>query len=273
MTNTQHLDHQTTRKAHVHRILEGAAANDRLGRAIDYLIIGLIVLNIAALVAETVDEVRRDYRLGFRALEVVSVLVFTCEYLARIWSCTVVPKYAHPLRGRLRYALTPLALIDLLAILPFYLAIVGIDVLFFHTVLLFRLVRVGKLVRYSESLRVFGRIILRKKYELLTTLFMLLLMLLFSSSLMYFVENDAQPDKFSSIPAAMWWGMATLTTVGYGDIFPITTAGKLLASVISVLGIGVCALPTGILSAAFIEELNSRKQAVKNCPHCGKPIA
>jgi voltage-gated potassium channel len=111
-----------------------------------------------------------------------------------------------------------------------------------------------------------------KREELLVTLFVLLLLLLFASSLIYFAEHDAQPDIFSSIPAAMWWAVATLTTVGYGDVYPVTTVGKLVASVIAVLGIGMFALPTGILGAGFVEELQSRKRRPRTCPHCGKSL-
>jgi voltage-gated potassium channel len=243
-----------------------------LGRTLDYLLVSLIGLNILALVAETVGSLRDSGARFFTTLEIVSVLVFTCEYVLRIWTCTASPKYGHAVRGRLRYAMTPLALIDLFAILPFYLPLLGIKWLFVRTILLFRLFRVAKLVRYSETLRMFGRVVIRKKEPLLTTLFVLLLLLLCASSLMYFIENEAQPDKFSSIPAAMWWGVATLTTVGYGDIYPVTDLGKVVASLISLLGIGVCALPTGILSAAFIEELDSRKRQPKNCPHCGRQL-
>jgi voltage-gated potassium channel len=254
------------------QILEGAVPGDRLGRAIDNLLISLIALNLVALVVETVEPIRAAIPQVFWLLDVGSLVVFSVEYVARIAASTASPKYAGRRFGWLRFMGTPLALIDLLAILPFYLPLLGVDWLFVRTLLLFRLFRVAKLVRYSETVRTFGRVLVRKRDELLTTLFILLLLLLVASSLMFFVENEAQPDKFSSIPASMWWGVATLTTVGYGDVYPITAWGKLLASVISILGIGVCALPTGILGAAFVEELDSRKRQPKLCPHCGNRI-
>ena len=137
---------------------------------------------------------------------------------------------------------------------------------------LFRLFRLAKLARYSTALRTFGRVFAAKKEELVTTLLFLSLLLLAASCLIYFAEYDDQPEAFSSIPAAMWWGIATLTTVGYGDIYPVTIAGKIIGSVIAVLGIGMFALPTGILGAAFLEEIEEQKTTPKPCPHCGKII-
>jgi voltage-gated potassium channel len=133
-----------------------------------------------------------------------------------------------------------------------------------------RIVRVAKLGRYSESLQTLGRVFAAKKEQLVSTLFILLMLLVVSSCLMYYVEQAAQPDRFSSIPAAMWWSVTTLTTVGYGDVCPVTITGKLVASVIAILGIGMFALPTAILGSGFLEEIAPKKPA--KCPHCGKEI-
>jgi len=202
--------------------------------------------------------------------------LFSAEYLLRLWSCTVNPAHAAPLRGRFRFALTPLLLIDLLAILPFYFSLLApllaLDLRFLRAVRLFRLFRLAKLARYSLALRTFGRVLSSKKEELLSTLFILFLLLFLASSLMYFAENKAQPEKFSSIPTALWWGVATLTTVGYGDVVPVTALGRFLASMIAILGIGMFALPTGILGAAFVEEMQTRSSPPKLCPHCGKQL-
>ena len=260
-------------KRRVYEILEVASEGDRASRRFDICILTLITLNGVALVLETVQSVQDRAGRLFNLFEIFSVSIFTVEYLLRLWCCTTSPDYARPVRGRFKFARTPLALIDFLAILPFYLPWVGVDLRLVRIVRLFRLFRLAKLVRYSTALQTFGRVIQEKKEELLTSLTFLGMMLLLAATLMYFAERDAQPDTFSSIPAAMWWGITTLTTVGYGDAFPITTIGKLIGSVIAVLGIGMFALPTGILGAAFLEEVEHRKAKAKQCPHCGKDLA
>ena len=171
---------------------------------------------------------------------------------------------------------TPLALIDLMAVLPFYLPFVFPDLRFMRALRLFRLFRVLKLARYSTSLQTFVDVLRLKKEELLLMLFAIMILLVVSSSLMYDVEHEAQPDDFSSIPAAMWWGIVTLATVGYGDIYPVTPWGKFIGSMVVILGIGLFALPTGVLASGFAEVLAKRKEEQKMagmvCPHCGRHI-
>ena len=259
-------------KRRVYQILEVAAPGDRLSRVFDFFIIALIGLNVLAIMLETVESVHRLSPISFKVFEWVSVLIFSVEYVLRIWSCTTNPEYAAPIRGRLRFASRLLPMIDLLAVLPFYLPFVGVDLRFFRAVRLFRLFRVAKLGRYSQALQLFGRVLAAKKAELGVTLFTLFLLLLLASCLMYYAEREAQPEAVSSIPAAMWWGVATLTTVGYGDVCPVTVAGKMVAAVIAVLGIGMFALPTGILGAGFVEELQKRRRPRRTCPHCGRHL-
>ena len=230
------------------------------GRAYDVTIITLVCVNALSMILETVAPLRAAFGPVFQALEVFTVTLFTADYLLRLWACTLRPGYGHPVRGRIRFALTPMALVDLASVLPFYLPLLGVDVRLVQGLRALRLLRLGKLARYSRALQMVGRVVRGKREELMTTFVLGGVMLLISSSLMYFAESDAQPDKFSSIPASMWWGIVTLTTVGYGDVFPVTGAGKLLSAVISVLGIGVVALPTGILGAAFVEEMQARKE-------------
>ena len=259
-------------KRRVHEILEVAAPGDRASRAFDVFILSLIGLNVLALILETIEPIYTKCPRLFFAFEAASVAIFTAEYLLRIWSCTSAREYASPVRGRLRFAVTPLALIDLLAILPFYVPFVALDLRFFRAVRLLRILRLAKLGRYSQALRTIGRVVAAKRAELGVTVFVLLLLLLISSCMMYFAEHDAQPQAFSSIPAAMWWAVVTLTTVGYGDVCPTTLAGKLVGAVMAVLGIGMLALPTGILGAGFLAEMQKRKRPPKTCPHCGKQL-
>lgn len=248
-----------------------SAPGDRASRAFQIFILSLISLNVLALILESVEEIRAVAGTWFRVFEIVSVIIFTVEYAFRLWACTASPAYSQRLRGRLRFARTPFAVMDLLAILPFYLPFTGLDMRFIRAVRLFRVFRIMKVARYSSALQTLGRVCKRTKEQLVTTLCVLCVLLVLAASLMYHAEHAAQPEAFSSIPAAMWWGVATLTTVGYGDVYPVTTIGKILASVIAILGIGMFALPTGILGAAFVEEIQ-RQRGPKKCPHCGKQL-
>lgn len=157
------------------------------------------------------------------------------------------------------------------SILPLYLPFTGLDLRFLRVVRMMRVFRLAKVGRYSESIRMLKTVAAARKEQLLCTLVLLVVLLVMAASMMYFAENPAQPETFSSIPAAMWWAVATLTTVGYGDVYPVTVLGKVMASVIAVLGVGMFALPTGILGAGFVEKLDRRRKPTK-CPHCGETI-
>ncbi len=263
-------------KRRVYEIVECPAEAEGARGVLDYFdlfIMVLIVTNVVAVMVETIRWAAEDYARPLRAFELFSVAVFSIEYALRLWSCTADPRYEGAIRGRLKFALTPMALIDLIAIAPFYLEFITVDLRFIRTLRLFRLFRVFKLARYSASMRTLVSVLRSKKDELLVTLFLVVVMLVFTSSAMYFAENEAQPDKFDSIPSSMWWGVATLTTVGYGDIFPVTTLGKVLGGLIAVLGVGLFALPTGILASGFAEELQkTRRRESHICPHCGRDI-
>jgi voltage-gated potassium channel len=239
----------------------------------DIFIVILIVLNILAVILETVESIYASASNFFRYFETFSIIIFTIEYALRVWTCTLNEQYKNGLIGRIKFIFTPLAIIDLFAFLPFYIPmIIPFDFRFLRGFRLLRLVRVLKIGRYSEAVRLFGRVLKAKKAELLTSVFIIFVLLIISSSLLYYVEREAQPDKFSSIPQAMWWGVVTLTTVGYGDIYPVTPLGKFLSSIISLLGIGLFAMPTGILSAGFVEEIRARKEGRKKCPYCGADL-
>lgn len=259
----------------VREVLAHPKAGDTPSKVFDAFIVTLILLNIAAMVVESVERVHSLVPTWFAAFEYFSVVIFSVEYALRVWSCVEDPQYASPILGRLRFALTPLAIVDVLAVLPFYLPFLGVDLRVLRMFRLFRvmrIMRVAKLARYSESLQMLVRVVKSRKDHLISAVFILLILLVVAASLMYYAEHDAQPKTFSSIPAAMWWAAATLTTVGYGDAYPVTPIGKVMAAVVAMLGIGMFALPTGILGAAFLEDLDSRKKN-QRCPHCGKEIA
>jgi len=259
-------------KYHVYDILVETDDNELIDRIVAVILMILILVNTTVVVLETVQEYADAYGSIFNAIEIVSVAVFTIEYLLRLWIAPLDPQYAGRF-GRLRYALSLFALIDLVAILPAFLPMFfPADLIILRFLRTFRLLRLLKLSRYVESLRTLDDVMIRKKEELLVTMAMILMLLLFSSSLMYLVEHEAQPDKFPSIPASLWWGVVTLTSVGYGDTYPVTTIGKILGGFTAFLGVAMFALPTGIFAAGFVEELASRRRIKIGeccCPNCG----
>ena len=255
----------------LYEILDVAKPSDNLSKGFDIFIIALIGLNVIALILESVKSIKAFSPRLFSIFEYVSVLIFSVEYIGRIWCCVENPAYKNAIRGRVRFAVTLLAIINFLAILPFYLPFTGLDLRFLRVVRIMRIFRIAKLGRYSQSIQILQRVFKQRKEQLISAVFILLLLLVIASSVLYFAEHRVQPKKFSSIPAAMWWAVATLTTVGYGDIYPVTHLGKLMASIIAVLGIGMFALPTGILGAGFIEEIEPQKKTIR-CPHCGEEI-
>lgn len=250
------------------RTLSGADATPA-ARAVSAGLATLIVLNVTAAVVETVESIHADYRRAFDWFEWCSVAVFSIEYLLRLWACPADPRYSHPFFGRVRFALSPLMLIDLVAILPtFIIGFVDVDLRTLRAIRLIRLLRVLKIARYSETLQLLGRVFVARRSELFVTLIAAIILLVVSATLMYYTERDAQPELFSSIPAAMWWSIETLTTIGYGDIVPATTLGRILNSFIAFLGVGLFALPAGILGSAFVEEVQRRGKPAR-CPKCG----
>lgn len=260
-------------KKRIFEILETASGGDSASKFFDIFIIILISLNVIAVILETVKVLSINYLYYFRLFEVLSVAVFSIEYLCRLWSCTINKTLTNPVKGRIKFALTPLAIVDLLAILPFYLPmIIPIDLRFIRALRLMRLFRLFKIGRYSESLKTLGSVLKAKREELFITVFAVLILLVIASSMMYYVEKESQPEVFSSIPSAMWWGVATLTTVGYGDVYPVTAIGKFLGAIIAILGIGIFALPAGILASGLIEVIQKEKSEQRICPHCGKTL-
>ena len=254
-------------------LLEPAAPGDRLSHAFDVFLVTLILLNVLAVMTETVKGLGTRYHTLFWDFEVFSVAIFTAEYASRVWTCTEDRRYRGAVRGRLRFALSPIAIADLIAILPFYIPVlIPLDLRYVRAVRLLRFFRLLKAARYSEASATLGHVLRSKKEELVVTLSAGLVLLVIASSLMWAFEAQAQPEKFGSIPAALWWGIVTLTTVGYGDIYPVTTAGKVVAGTISLVGIGLVALPAGILASGFVEHLQNRRGARAVCPHCGKEI-
>lgn len=254
-------------------VLNKSASENPYSKVFHIFMITLIFCNVLAAILETVEELSSQYNLFFGIFEAFSIAVFTIEYSLRLWTCTIEDRFSGYFFGRVRFALTPLALVDLMAFLPFYLpVIIPLDLRFIRVLRLFRLFRLCKMGRYSRSLRTLGNVLKEKKEELFITIFAVLILLVIASSLMYLVEHRIQPQSFSSIPAAMWWGVSTLTTVGYGDVYPVTPAGKFLGAIIAIFGIGMFAVPAGILASGFTDEIHRTQAKRKTCPHCGKDV-
>jgi len=253
----------------VYEILEVSKQRDDLSWYVDVFIMTLIVLNVIALILESIEPLLLQYRTFFFWFEAISVLIFSIEYILRIWSANEDPRYRKPFTGNIRYAFTPLLIIDILAILPFFLPFLGIDLRSFRILRIFRIFRIFKVARYIKALTLINDVVREKREELAIAIFFTMFMLLITSTVMYYVENSAQPEQFSNIPETMWWGIATLTTVGYGDVYPITPIGKLLGGMIAIIGVGLFALPAGILASGFSDQLSKSRNDYKYCPHCG----
>lgn len=253
-------------------ILKPSHKSDPLSRGFNIFIMTLILLNVIAVILESVNQLAEAYSSFFKWFEVISVVIFSIEYGLRLWTCVERSQYAES-KGRLRYMFTPLALVDLLAILPFYLPmIVPFDLRFLRILRLIRVFRILKLDKYSQSLNLLGRVLVNRKEELVITFSTSIILLVIVSSIIYFIENDAQPEVFSSIPAALWWSIGATTRLGSGPINPITDLGLVFGSMVAILGLGVFALPAGILASGLVEEIQNKRSTPTTCPNCGKEI-
>ena len=250
----------------------------------EIFLVCVILVNTVSLILWTVPTLKVSYSLWFHLVEYCTIAVFVVEYGLRFWAAPEANPAGDPWRQRLRFALSPTGLIDAAAIIPSLVAIILLaisgDSLSLSFLLAIRLLtRSAKLARYFPGGRRLGMALRLKAGQLLTAVAGLMVVLVIAASLMYFAESAAQPGVFNSIPAAMWWSVVTLTTVGYGDTVPVTGIGRLLAAVIAVLGIGLFALPAGILSAAMMEanaadeDMGEADQPAGVCPHCGGDLA
>jgi voltage-gated potassium channel len=244
----------------VYHVLGGEGHEDLWVRLVDWFLIALIVLNVVAVVLESMEHLSIAHGPVFHAFDLFSVMVFSVEYLLRLWTAVESddPRYRHPLWGRLRWMVSPMALVDLIAVLPFYLGFfVEMDL---RAIRVLRVLRVFKLGRYSMAISVMVAVARQEGRAISAVLFVMMVVLVLTSSLMYLFEHHAQPHVFADIPTSMWWSVVTLTTLGYGDMVPITPMGRLLGGLTAVLGIGMIALPTGVLASGFSEQMRIRRQ-------------
>lgn len=230
----------------------------------DIFIVALIVISIIITIADTFDDLPLAEKTISSALDTVITIVFTVEFVLRIWTADLLYPDCSPTKARLKYLLSLSAIIDLLAILPFYLPFVfPMDLKFLRMFKLFRLIRVFKISRYSDAFSSIGKVIRSKAHQLISSIAVVLTLMLIASLVMYGFEHEAQPEVFENAFSGMWWAMATLTTVGYGDIYPVTEIGRLVGAVIALLGIGIVAVPTGIISAGFVEQIEGEEEKIE----------
>jgi len=256
----------------IHPVGKGSIAS----HIFDWFIIFLIVINVFIIILDTfsfTDSIKHI----FLQVELWTVIIFSIEYLLRFWTADYIYPDKKPFAARIKYAFTFMAIVDLLAVLPFYLPFIfPFDLRVLRMVRLLRLLRLLKVNRYTNALTTVGNVIKRKSAQLLSSMYVVSILMVIASVLMYSIENEAQPEVFSNAFTGLWWAVATLTTVGYGDIYPVTAIGKVLGTIIALLGIGLVAVPTGIISAGFIEEANRENQEHNEekhfCPYCGNKI-
>jgi voltage-gated potassium channel len=263
MTATAGMRHRTPyqkMRRRVYHMLGGEGHNDLWVKVVDMALVSLISINCIFSILETVQSLSVVHGHIFHDFDICSVLIFSVEYVLRVWTAVEMEdsRFHHPVFGRLRYMLTPLALVDLVAILPFYFGI------FFEVDLramrVLRLLRVFKLTRYSQAMTVMVSVLRQEARAIGAVLFVFGVILVFIASLMYLLEHPAQPLVFSDIPAAMWWTVVTMTTLGYGDMIPITALGRVVGGFTAILGVGMIALPAGVLASGFGEQLRLRRE-------------
>jgi len=246
-------------KQRIYRLLEAGYPNDRASLAVDWCLITLIVANVTAAALETMPALAQKWVLEFLIFDIFSVLIFTVEYIARLWVCTEHPPLSQypATKVRLQFARRPLMVIDLVAILPTYISLL-FPVLDLRLLRIFRLLRLLKLARYSPALSTLWQVVLDERRALGAALLIMSGLIMVAATGIYYAERAAQPESFGSIPEAMWWALATLTTVGYGDIVPITPVGRIVGSIVMIFGLGMFALPIGIIASGFASEIHRR---------------
>jgi len=262
-------------KSIVYNVIREDDENTIYGNIFDWTIISLISINILLVFIDTFNPPQWFQNVS-SGIEIFSIIIFTIEYIVRLWTADLKYTECGAVKARIRHIFSFMAIIDLLAILPFYLPFVfPIDLRILRALRILRLFRLFKVSRYTTAFQTIGIVFKRKAHQLISSVFVVALLMVIASLLMYNVEHDAQPEVFTNAFSGLWWAVATLTTVGYGDIYPITALGKLLSAVIALLGIGLVAVPSGIISAGFIEivEKNDEPDDKKQyCPYCGHKL-
>lgn len=237
------------------------AARRRPGlSATNTVLVAMIILSTLVAIVATEPLVLRGNETTFATLEAGFAVLFVLEYATRLYSCVENPRFAHPVLGRLRYAASPSALLDLIVVFTSLAPFLSGNLFPLRLLRLVGIIRLAKLGRLSSSMRHIAKTVSERGYELSLTLMLAGFVVVMSATAMWWIESDVQPDKFGSIPRAMWWAAVTLTTIGYGDVFPVTAPGKILSVLVALSGIGLIAMPTGILAAAFSDAMQRERE-------------
>lgn len=288
MTMTRSRASMST-KERIYRLVEPVSNQNSIEQFVDYFLMIMIAVSVFTFIIGTVPEIQAQYGGLIYAIEIFAVGIFTIEYLLRLYTCTVNPTYSDPIWGRIRFALTPMMLVDLLAIMPFYLTFVGGELLVLRILRLFRLVRILKVNRYSSALTAINEAWRKKGPELIIAASMMLTLIVIAATLLFFVEEGHHDgERFTSIPDTLWAAVAVVSPLGYDGYFPNTLLGRALMMIIAIFGVAFVALPAGIFAGAFSAQLSEavNKESVQasapqtatisaemTCPHCGKPVA
>ena len=257
------LNQKRSLRAKVYALLEATGHSGRLHFYVDNFIVFWIALSIVCVVLESVDSVRSVFAVQFHWIDVAAFSVFTVEYIARIYCAPEDPRFARLKLSRLRYMKTGQALIDLATILPFLIEHFIPNQFDLRFLRVFRLMRMLKLTRYTSATQTLIKVLQREWQVIFASVFVMLLLVVLTASLGYMFEHDIQPDKFENIPQAIYWAVITLASVGYGDISPVTPMGRALTVVLALVGIGIFAIPAGLLASAFTDQLRIDREAFK----------
>lgn len=258
------LNRGRTFRQKVHALVWPSDFGGRLHSYFDTFIVIWVIVSVLAVILESVESIEFILQLEFIVLDTIAVAIFTTEYMMRIYSAVEQPGMRHPVVGRFRFAKSPGALIDLLAILPFFLEVILHHLVDLRFLRVFRLMRLLKLTRYTGATKTLGKVIKREWPVLGASAFVMLLLVLLTASLGYLFEHEAQPDKFENIPQSIYWAVVTLASVGYGDISPVTPLGRAMTIVLALLGIGIFAIPAALLSSAFTDQLRIERETLQN---------
>ena len=269
-------------KQRAYEVLEGTLPNDRASHAVSIILMGLILINVALIIADTFDLPPFAVKIS-GVVETVSVVIFTVEYILRLWVSDLSYPERSPFRARLRHIRSFAAIIDLISLLPSFISAMSANFMVLRMLRVLRLLRAFKLNRYTHALHDIGEVFRKKASQLLSSMLVVAFLMVISSVLMYDAEHEAQPEVFNNALSGLWWAIATLTTVGYGDIYPVTAIGRVISGVIALLGIGLVAVPTGIITAGFSEHIaqkraeaekavNDENDEKKYCPYCGHKL-
>ncbi|HET9821011.1 MAG TPA: ion transporter, partial [Burkholderiaceae bacterium] len=251
-------------RAQTFAVLHAPDPGNRVARWVNYLLATLIIANATAITLQSLPRIDPAFDAALHQFEMLSTAIFLVEYVARVWTCVEQRRLAHPLWGRLRFMVQPLALIDLIAVATYW---TPWDLRFLRVIRLVRLLKILHLYEFEAALERLGISLSKRKELLMVSVTLMAMFVYVAAALLYQIEHERQPQVFSSIPATFWWASVTFNTIGYGDMVPLTSLGKLFAGLVSVFGIGVFALPTAIVIAAIIESSSSGMPYV--CDECG----